>query len=218
MFKKFTSVFAIAALLVAGLTATPAMAVDAAFVPSSSTTDSGLFSTVESNQVDQFDVPAGHASFTITQRYDLNSDFVTNHFGETLSLAVVVKDPNGTVVSESNGSQTGVTYSVRKQETITGEIYAAVSLLGSDLDQTALVAAGLYSVEVTLSANEVSVETDENITKHPLAATYALGASPVTVPTNAVSSALSGQICLDASKIAVGDVIKAEDLVRRHSC
>ena len=235
LIKKITSILAFAALSVAGISVSPAMASEAPFVAESSTTDSGLFSTVESPVAGKFEVAAGHRSFMITQRYFVSSNFVASHLGQKLSLAVVVKDSDGNVITASNGSQAGVTYSVVKQGEVSGsggtfsvdaatgeltlpasgnnysgDLNAYVTLAGSDLDHAALIAAGLYSIEVTLSANGASAEADANITKDALVATYAVGSSPATVPANSTSASLTAQICLDSSKIVVGDVIKVE--------
>jgi hypothetical protein len=234
LFKRFSSVVA-AALLIAGISATPSVAAEAPFVPASSTTDSGLISTVESQNIDEVAVPAGHEYFPINQHYSLLAEFVSAHLGQKLSLAVTVIDPDGNQLNPSNGLQADVTYSSKTQGSVTGsgatytvdaatgeltlpstagtyvgEIYAMISLRGSDTDYTAQIAEGTYRILVTLSANGTSVENDQYLVKDRLLSTFSLGASPAVIPQNVMNTVLVGHICLDSTKIAVGDVVRAE--------
>jgi hypothetical protein len=73
-----------------------------------------------------------------------------------------------------------------------------------------VLAAGTYTITFSLLADGVAVSPQTGLTGENLSTSFFVYGNTVVIPEGAVSGSLSGTVCADSTKIAAGDVIKAE--------
>lgn len=239
MLKKLFSIAALTSLLVGGLSATQANAVapdvEIANVESPSTEIS-----VDLASNSEVVIPAGLDRFILTPTYRFVDTFLIAQQGRTLGTSFSINLPNGTPINKSQGFSTVPTYfnSLRSgslynntggnvqanygNQTIavpadatgySGEYRPSFYIEAPD-GQT--LPAGTYTFTsnlTTLSGAEVVPSNAAGLTVGAIELTYNEVGSTFTTPAAFNSVVSTGVLCVDTSKIAVGDQLTAQILV-----
>ncbi len=236
--KKFLSSVALAGLLLTGVSVSQASA-DTAFVNSGNLAANGASFSTTGTDSSTVVIPEGVSTFRTEATWILDEAFLVAHAGQKLTYTVSVKDPSNVAlpltysVNSSTGgyskSEGGSIYkiggggnfvtvdwqtgSLTIPTEVTGyagsytpfiDVYAPNSQTGG------LLEAGTYTVTTKLFAAGTEITQKAGFSRENLNINYFVGGNSVVIPDGITSAQFSAIACVDASKVAVGDVVKAE--------
>ena len=235
MFKKTLGTLALASLLITGASVSQANAATP-YVSESLLADYGAYFSTTSTNSTSVVIPDNVSYFHTEAGFNFTDAFLLAHAGQDLSYTVSVLDPSSNPLTLQNGigiSNLGYTKGVNGNLSKNGgwvsvdwqtmklsipadptnyqgsynpyvDISAANSMSGGKLDP------GTYTINFTLFAGGSAVSQETGLTVDNLDNSYFVGGNTFTVPQGSKSASLAGTACVDSTKVAVGDVLKAE--------
>ena len=234
--KKIINFAALFSLMFVGVSASVANA-DTAFVNSANLASATANFSVTSTNTSSLVLPAGVSTVTTHEGWSFTSAFLLNHAGQNLSYSVAVTDPSGNVIQKNMSlvgtSQIGYTESYGgnlskagawvSTDFMTGNLaipadptgYSGsynptVTIVAGNVTNGGTLPAGTYTLTFTLKANGTAVGAETGLTTDVLHSDLNVSGTSTVVPTGATSSSYSAQLCVDSSKIAANDQVKAE--------
>lgn len=235
MLKKTIGSLALAGLLITGLSLSPANAVTS-YVAESNISGAGANFSTDSSDTSTVVIPEGVSGFHTESTFNFTEAFLLAHAGETLSFTVSVLDPSSAPVTlQQNMSQSIAGYSKGANGSIyknggwvsvdwktatiaipadatgySGNFNPYVSVSAANAQSGGVLAAGTYTITFTLLAGGVAVSPQTGLTQENLTTTFFVSGNTLVIPEGITSISLSGTLCADSTKIAVGDVLEAE--------
>ena len=224
-----------AAVAFTGLTAMPASAAAGYAAENAYAYRSASVSTPGLNN--EVLLPAGASNVNFDVQYSFGADFFTNNVGKKITVQTSVTGPDGSVLGagyytgggspsfrfcDLNNSCDFSTWDkaelTAKDTHKTGSvnIYSYVSRQGDMSNMMATPApldAGKYTITVKIKADGVDLVNDEsftNIFSGTKRASYSLEGKSVVPGTGASDLNFSTHMCVDSTKIQVGDVVTPE--------
>jgi len=235
MFKKSLTSLALAGLLLTGVSVSQASA-DASYVAEANLASAGTSFTTSSPDSTSVAIPSGVSSFKSAGGWEFDEAFLLAHAGEKLTYSVSVLDPsgkaasismnlgssaggyskgvNGTIYNGSSGTWVNIDYMNDSLTIPTGAAgyqgsfnpYIYMNAQNSTTGGT--LAAGTYTVTFKLFA--AGVEVTQGVTASTLINDYFVAGNTALIPAGATTTQFSATACVDSSKVAVGDEVKAE--------
>lgn len=240
MLKKLLSIAALTSLLVGGLSATQANAVTPNVDPANVRNGGAQFSIDLAADAVEVEIPAGLTSFTLRSDYQVQSEFLVPRAGQSLSMNFGISLPNGTPIPSGQSlmsEPTGPTYfpdvsgaifgtgpstfwdyqakSITipaDPSTYSGSINARFYIEALD-GQTLPAGTYMFSAALKTSAGETVAVTEAGLTAQAPEVNYLVPGTSFTVPVGATSTQIAGQMCVDVTKVAVGDVLETKVLI-----
>lgn len=186
-----------------------------------------------------FDLPAGVSNGTVNRSWNIRGEDLVGHAGETLALVGSITMPDGTSMEitpanlrgsisvninlntsgapvSTNWSNTSVV--VPQSAVTSGSASVSFYLGGWDINNNQKpVAPGTYTVNASLKLGADVVTSGTNWGDPWYLQSnnynYALSGASITAPAAATSGSFSAYVCVDSTKIAVGDVLTAKGSV-----
>ena len=186
-----------------------------------------------------FDLPAGVSNGTVNRSWNIRGEDLVGHAGETLAVVGSIIMPDGTAMEitpanlmgslsvnitlntsgapvSTNWSNTSVV--VPESAVTSGSASVSFYLGGWDMNNNQKpVAPGTYTVNASLKlgADVLTSGTNWGDPWYLQSSNYnfALGGASITAPAAADSGSFSAYVCVDSTKIAVGDVLTAKGSV-----
>jgi hypothetical protein len=242
MFKKLGTAALTAAIALLGFQALPAQADPLDATPESFLSQSTNYSfDLSSQEAATIAIPSGVYSANLSRAWNLRQVELAAHAGETVSIVGTVTAPDGTVSnivpSDAGRSRWSVSLNISKtngpgvsnmwnEGTITipasdvSSGTASISYYMTNYDNNNVkqpLAAGNYIFNPQLKIGNTIVTTGASFTD-PWSLTsnrynYDVQGATVTAPADATSAYLSAEVCVDSTKIAVGDVLTGKVFV-----
>jgi hypothetical protein len=236
MLKKLFSTVALASLLVGGLSVSQANAAapDVALAKVLNPSTSFTFNPPSSTEVV---IPSGLETFMLTQPFDFAESFLIAQQGRRLGVSFTMTQPNGNPVLKSTGQSSQPTFfpglnSGQLSKPMGQAIQAdyGTATIQVPLDATGytgrfypyfyvespvgqFLPAGKYtfSIKLTTLGGIEDVPTNATgLTVSPLEFQYNNPGVTFTTPDFLSSAYARGTLCVDSSKVAVGDVVEAK--------
>jgi len=234
MFKKSLSSLALAGLLLTGVSVSQASA-DTPYVSESFSADQGAYFTTTSNNSTSVVIPENVSYFHTEAGFIFTDAFLLAHAGQDLSYTVSVLDPSSNPLALQNGSISNLGYAKGVNGNLSkngawvsvdwqsmklsipadptnyqGSYNPYVDISAANAMSGGKLAAGTYTINFTLFAGDSAISQETGLTVDTLDNSYFVGGNTFTVPQGSKSASLSGTLCVDSTKVAVGDVLKAE--------
>ena len=237
MLKKLFSIAALTSLLVGGLSATQANAA-APDSPIANVIAPSTSMTINPPSSTQVVIPTGLERFNLTQSYDFAESFLIAQQGRTLGVSFSITQPNGSAIQKSSGSPSqpgyflGVNSGYMSSQSGGPQIQPnygnqtiqvpadATGYMGSmafyayiEAPNNQFLPAGTYTFSyklTTLSGSQDVPNDATGLTVNPLEFQYSNPGATFTTPENLDYANAAGILCVDSSKVAVGDVVQAQ--------
>ncbi len=230
-----------AAVAFAGLTATPASAADPVYAASNATYgESYTANTALTNN--EVTIGEGVYTLSIEGQFSAGEAWLTPNVGKTLSAKIQVTDPDGNTVTISDGSGYDSNYlrlcssdwmtcdntqSPDKKTVLIKDIHKSgsfninASYYGTQAaaeDGPTPLKAGKYTWAVSILADTqaaplVADTTLNGVVKDRLVGRYSFEANPTVVGADVTGFSGGIGVCVDSTKVAVGDVITPTTVV-----
>ncbi len=240
MLKKLLSIAALTSLLVGGLSATQANAVTPNVDPANVLDGGASFSVDLAADATSVVIPAGLKNFELRRNFSLQSAFLVPRAGQNLSVAFTINLPNGTPITSSYqmmSAATGPTFypdvsgmlfgtgpsSSWNYQANTLSIPADPSTYSGSINARYYIEAldgetlpgGTYTFSNALktSSGETVAISEPGQTTWAPEVDYLVPGTTFTVPAGATSTQINGQMCVDVTKVAVGDVLETKVFV-----
>lgn len=235
MLKKFFSTLALTSLLVGGLSVSQAYA-EAPTVDISKVQNPGASFTVDLGDQTSFVVPSGLKSVQVTKEFSFEESFLLDRQSQVLGYKVTLTQPNGSAVTQGSP---GVSFF----KDVSGGLFSTVGGPSSQVDYvtgtvtvpadatdyygrlqprlyiestSGALPAGTYNISIELTSFggvEVVPADATGLTVGNLEYQYFVPGATFTIPDSVLNSSASGTLCLDTTKVAVGDTVTGELLV-----
>jgi hypothetical protein len=234
MFKKTLGTLALASLLITGFSVSQANAATP-YVSESFSTDYGASFTTSSTDSTSVVVPENVSYFHTLASFNFTDAFLLAHAGQDLSYTVSVLDPSSNPLALQNGSMSNLGYSKGANGNLSknggwvsidwqtmklsipadptnyqGSYNPYVDISAANAMTGGKLAAGTYTINFTLFAGGSAISQETGLTVSNLDNSYFVAGNSFTVPQGSRSASISGTVCVDSTKVAVGDVLKAE--------
>jgi len=223
-----------AAVALTGLTAMPASAADATYAADNAYAYRSANAMIQASN-NEVTIPAGVMSVNFDVQFTLGADFFTNNAGKKITLKRTVKGPDGAVLS--TGYYVGGEPSFRfcpannqcdystwdkaeltvKNTHTSGSIsvyaYASRQSEMMNMSRPDPLTPGKYTINAVIQADGVDVAVDEvqaNIVTSRSSGSYSMEGETVSPAAGVSELNVSIQMCVDSTKIAVGDVLTPE--------
>lgn len=236
MLKKIFNAIALSSLLVGGLSVSQANAAapNAAF---ENISGAGTSVTVELQSTTEVVVGAGLESFRLTKFYEFAESFLIAQQGRTLGAAFTIKLPNGTLIQKQMGMTTNPTYygnimggglwnnmaqnvqpnygsqTIQVPADATGYMGTFTPSYSIDAAPGQTLPAGTYEYSIdltTFNGIEVVPSNATGLTISALEYVYNSPGESFTIPADTTTARVNGTLCLDTSKVALGDTVTAQ--------
>ena len=232
MLKKFFSTLALTSLLVGGLSVSQANAV-ASTVDISKVQKPGANFTVNLGAQTTFVVPEGLKSVQVYKEFSFEESFLLERQSQALGYAVTLTQPNGSAVTQNSPN-------VSFYKDISGGLYSDVGGPSYQVDYftgtvtvpadatgyygslrprlyiesySGTLPAGTYNISIeltTFGGVEVVPADAIGLTAGNLEYQYFVPGATFTTPDSILNASASGILCLDTTKVAVGDTVTGE--------
>ena len=235
MLKKLFSTLALTSLLVGGLSVSQANA-EAPNVDLANVQDAEANFRVDLGQATQFVVPAGLTNVEVAREFQFAESFLVARQGQTLGFKFTVTQPNGSAIP-AMGMGSGMSYSKNVYGSLmsseggqrveanyetgsmvvpadatnyTGYLNTSMYIYAGASGQTLPAGTYTFSLELTSFAGIEVVPTDsEGLSVTSVKYRYSVPGTSFSVPESVIDFNVGGDLCLDTSKVAVGDNVSA---------
>lgn len=235
MLKKIFSTLALTSLLVGGLSVSQANA-EAPAVDISKVQNPGASFTVDLGAQSSFVVPAGLKNVQVSKEFSFEESFLLDRQSQVLGYKVTMTQPNGSAVTQNSPN-------VSYYKDISGGLYSNVGAPAYQADYftgtvtvpadatdyygrlaprlyiestNGTLPAGTYNISIeltTFGGIEVVPADAVGLTVGDLEYQYFVPGATFTTPESILNSSASGTLCLDTTKVAVGDTVTGELLI-----
>lgn len=236
MLKKIFSTIALSSLLVGGLSVSQANAVapnaDFEYISSA-----GANLTVELQSSSEVVVGTGLTSFRLTKFYEFQESFLIAQQGRTLGVDFSIRTPNGTLIQRQMGMTTNPTYygtvsgggiwnnmmqnvqpnygaqTIQVPADATGYTGTFSPSYSIDAARGQTLPAGTYEYSISLTTFggiEVVPTNAAGLLINATEYTYTSPGQTFTVPADTITARVNGIVCVDTSKVALGDTVTSQ--------
>jgi hypothetical protein len=235
MFKKLFSTIALTSLLVGGLSVGQAYA-EAPNVDTAKVQGAEARFAVDLGQATQFVVPAGLTNVEIGREFEFAESFLVARQGQTLGYRFTITQPNGSTIPVM-GMGPGISYSkningrlmssqggpaVQANDSTgelvvpanatdyTGYLNTSMYLYAGAMGSTLPAGTYTFSLELTsFGGIQVVPSNSVGLTVSGVRYRYSVPGTSFTTPQAVLDASVSGNICLDTSKVAAGEIVTA---------
>jgi hypothetical protein len=234
MLKKLLSIATLTALLVGGLSATQANAVTANVDPANVLNGGANFTIDLADDAVDVQIPAGLTSFQLRRNFQVQSEFLVPRAGQSLSVGFGISLPNGTPITSSDqmigaanvptyfpdvsgvlfGTGESVSWNYQSKSisipadpsTYSGSINARY-YVEAVVGQTFPAGTYTFSSSLKTSGGETVAIAEPGQTTQAPEVSYLVPGTTFTIPAGVTSTYVGGEMCVDVTKVAVGDVL-----------